>query len=496
LTVSYLKLELGKLHQEQTVLPVAKQPADLQTAMDFLQQLLPLQGWVVYDKQGHLLHQGGEQMGPPDERLEVGRWRREGAELWTEIQHLDRVWRLGLRWPRTAVPQGHSLGLLEDFAAQFNLPREVESTSTLEQVEKRILQVQQAQARLAQLRQFIDTALGQMDDGLVVVNSLGHVILANPRATQYLGQQAGTLLVGLDVRSLLENLELRGGRNWHEVITRLLVHGQPVRCEAQGPGQRELYVQLQPLDKAGAGMHGMIINLSDIGVLKQTERTRARMLNFLSHDIRSPITSLLSLTQSKLVSEGTAQELAEKIRPLAARSLKLADDFLQQARAEAADATTFSDTDFVSVIHNAMGDVYAQAQQREIRLVTQLEVEDAWLQGNVALLERALTNLLVNALKFSPDGGVVTIHLARHGSHLECCVQDQGPGIPVEQREQIFQPFYHSELQGQYPRTGVGLGLSFVKVVAEKHNGNIALRDSKGAGALFCLNLPCEPEDA
>ncbi len=495
LTVSFLKLELGKLHQEQQVLPVAKQPADLLTAMDFLQQLLPLQGWVVYDKQGHRLHQGGESMGPPDDRLEPGRWWRVGAELWTEIQHHDKVWRLGLRWPRNAVPQGRSLGLLEDFAAQFNLPREVESTSTLEQVEKRIRQVQQAQARLSQLRRFIDTALGQMDDGLLVVNSLGNVILANPQAAQYLGQQAEIQLVGLDVRGLLENLELHGGLNWHEVMTRLLVIGQSVRCEAHGSGQRELYVQLQPLDKEGAGMHGMIINLSDIGVLKQTERTRARMLNFLSHDIRSPITSLLSLTHSKRVREGTAEELAEKIRPLAARSLKLADDFLQQARAEAADATTFSDTDFVSVIHNAMGDVYAQAQQREIRLITQLDVEEAWLQGNVALLERALTNLLVNALKFSPDSGVVTVHLVRHGSRLECCVRDQGPGIPAEQREQIFLPFYHSERQGQYPRTGVGLGLSFVKIVAEKHNGNIALRDTKGPGAIFCLTLPCEPED-
>jgi signal transduction histidine kinase len=249
------------------------------------------------------------------------------------------------------------------------------------------------------------------------------------------------------------------------------------------------------LDKAGSGMHGIIINLSDIGALKQSERTRARMLNFLSHDIRSPITSLLSLTHSKLVSEGTAQALAEQIRPLALRSLKLADDFLQQARAEAADAASFSDSDFVSVIHNAMGDIYAQAQQREIRLVTQLEADEVWLQGNVALLERALTNLLSNAIKFSPEGGVVSVHLRRESESLECCVQDQGPGIDPERRERIFQPFYHGDRQGKPTRTGVGLGLSFVKVVAEKHNGSISLRDTEGPGACFCLSLPCEPEE-
>jgi CHASE2 domain-containing sensor protein/signal transduction histidine kinase len=494
-TVAYLKLELGKLDQEQRALAVVKQPMELSAAVDFLRQLLPLQDWVVIDRKGHRLCQGGEPMEPPPIRLPQGRWWREGDELWTEIPHLEHVWRVGLRWPRTEVPEGRGLELLEDFAAQFSETKEVESSSTLEQVEKRIFQVQQAQARLSELRRFMDTALDQMDDGLLVVDSLGRLILANRRAADYLGQGTQNDLIGVDAMAMLENLEIRSALHWPGVISRLLVNGQPIRFEAMGPDQRELYVQLQPLDKAGSGMHGLIINLSNIGALKQSERTRARMLNFLSHDIRSPITSLLSLTHSRLVSEGTAQELAEQIRPLALRSLKLADDFLQQARAEATDATSFSDTDFVSVIHNAMGDIYAQAQQREIRLVTQLEADEVWLQGNVALLERALTNLLSNAIKFSPEAGVVTVHLMHRGAQLECCVQDQGPGIAPELREQIFQPFYHGDRQGQSPGTGIGLGLSFVKVVAEKHNGSIHLQDRSGPGACFCLSLPCEPEE-
>jgi CHASE2 domain-containing sensor protein/signal transduction histidine kinase len=495
-TVAYLKLELGKLDQEQRALAVARKPVEFPSVLEFLQQLMPVQDWLVIDRQGRRLYQGGEPMAPPPSGLTPGRWWRDGDELWTEIPHFDNVWRLGLRWPRTEVPQGRGLELLEDFAVQLSQTKEVESSSTLEQVERRILQVQQAQARLSEMRRFMHTALDQMDDGLLVVDSLGRLILANQRAAAYLGQSAQADMIGQDALGLLETVEIVGNLHWRDVIRRLLVNGQPIRFEAQGVGQRELYVQLQPLDKSGAGMHGIIINLSDIGTLKQSERTRARMLNFLSHDIRSPITSLLSLTHSRLVSEGTAQELAEQIRPLAYRSLKLADDFLQQARAEAADATSFSDTDFVSVIHNAMGDIYAQAQQREIRLVTQLEADEVWLQGNVALLERALTNLLSNAIKFSPEGGVVGIHLTRRGERLECCVQDQGPGIAPELREQIFQPFYHDDPKGQTQRTGVGLGLSFVKVVAEKHNGSISLQDGAESGACFCLRLPCEAEEA
>ncbi|MEN8167991.1 MAG: ATP-binding protein, partial [Pseudomonadota bacterium] len=444
---------------------------------------------------GRLLHQAGEPLEPPYADLQPGHWRRVGAELWTKIQHSDSVWLLGLSWPRTAVPQGRALRLLKDFAAQFNWPREVESSSTLEQVERRIRQVQQASARLAQMRGFINTALGQMDDGLLVVNSIGRVILSNPRAAHYLGLKNETELMGKEAQPLLQYLEIQGEHVWSEVLGRLFIQGQPVRFEARGPGELELYLQLQPLDEQGVGMHGMIINLSDIGALKQVERTRAEMLNFLSHDIRSPITSMLSLTQSKLATEGSAAQLADRIEPLARRSLKLADDFLQQARAEVADTTSFSDTDFVAVIYNAMDEIYVQAQQRGIRLVRQLEVEEVWLRGNVALLERALLNLLGNAIKFSPDGGSVTVHLARTGSRLECCVRDQGPGVSPELRETIFLPFRHGEQQGQDQRSGVGLGLSFVKVVAEKHHGSIELRDATEDGALFCLVLPCESGD-
>ena len=94
------------------------------------------------------------------------------------------------------------------------------------------------------------------------------------------------------------------------------------RFEAIRRPDTELFVQLKSLVGVEAETHGMIVNLSYIGTLKRSERTRAKMLNFLSHDIRSPITSLLSLTQSQQRLQGSADELAEAIEPLARRSVK------------------------------------------------------------------------------------------------------------------------------------------------------------------------------
>lgn len=330
----------------------------------------------------------------------------------------------------------------------------------------------------------------------MVINSLGQVVISNPRAVFYIGCEKDADLLGEDASKLLQVLEIRDAWQWPDVFQHVLLEGEPIRFEALRAPDTELFVQLKPLDEAGAGMHGMIVNLSYIGTLKRSERTRVKMLNFLSHDIRSPITSLLSLTQSRKVQESTAGELAEQIQPLARRSLKLADNFLQLARAEAADSMHFEDTDFVSVAHNAVDEAYVQAKASGITLHRQFDEDEIWLQGDLGLLERALFNLLENAIKFSPPGSEIVMRVSREDSCVVCNIQDQGPGIPQDQLSNIFMPFTHAETENTSQGNGVGLGLSFVKVVADKHRGTIEATNGEAGGAQFTLRIPCESESA
>ena len=490
--VRYLNEQLERMQREQRLLPTRPPAGDLTDAMRFLSHLMPLKGWVVYDAAGKCLMQGGEPLGEPLEALQQDVWQRSGAEIWRLIQRPDGYWRLGLVWPRTQVPQGRSLALVNDFALQFAEEPEESRGSVLERVELRMQQMQAANARLQRFRHLINNAVGQMDDGLMVINSLGQVLMSNPRAALYLGRAPEEDLLGQDATRLLQLLEIRDVYHWQEVFQRVLLEGEAMRFEALKPPDSELFVQLRPLDEADAGMYGMIVNLSYVGALKRTERTRAKMLNFLSHDIRSPITSLLSLAQSRKVQEGTAGELAAQIEPLAKRSLRLADNFLQLARAEAADATAFADTDFVSVAHNAVDEAYVQAKEKGITLKREFEEEELWLQGDLGLLERALFNLLENAIKFSPVGGEVVVRVRREAEDLVCTVADQGPGIPPEQRSTIFMPFTQAETENTSQGKGVGLGLSFVKVVADKHHGSVEASAGEWGGAVFTLRLPCE----
>jgi signal transduction histidine kinase len=272
------------------------------------------------------------------------------------------------------------------------------------------------------------------------------------------------------------------------------MQAEPIRFEALRAPDTELFVQVKSLDDSDVGLRGVVVNLSYIGTIKRSERTRVKMLNFLSHDLRSPITSLLSLTQSKKIHEWTAEELSKQIQPLARRSLKLADNFLQLARAEAADTTNFADTDFISVAHNAMDEAYVQAKESGITLRREFEVDEVWLQGDLGLLERALFNLIENAIKFSPAESEIVMQIQRQQGHLLCTIRDQGPGIPSDQLVSVFQPFTHAETENTSQGKGVGLGLSFVKVVADKHRGTIEAANHPSGGAMFTLRLPCEAE--
>jgi len=491
LAVRYLNDQLERIQQEQRQLAAQQPQADLDNALGFLRQLMPLRGWALYEGD-RLVHAEGDPLGEPLEMLPPVSWQRTGAELWSLIPRGDTHWRLGLLWPRTQVPQARSLQLLEDVARQLAIEPEERRDSVLERVELRLQQVQEENARLRRFRHLIANAVGQMDDGLMVINSLGQVMMSNPRAACYLGRDEREELLGVLAGPLLGRLEIRDAYGWPEVFQRVLLEGEPIRFEALRPPDTELFVQLKPLDEAGAGMCGMIVNLSYIGALKRSERTRAKMLNFLSHDIRSPITSLLSLTQSRKLREGTAAEMAEQIEPLARRSLRLADNFLQLARAEAADATAFSDTDLVSVAHNALDEAFVQARVRGVVLKREIEEEACWMQGDLGLLERALFNLLENAIKFSPPESEVILRLTREDGQVVCEIEDRGPGIPKDQLKEIFLPFTHADTENTSQGRGVGLGLSFVRVVADKHRGSVEASNREGGGALFRLNLPCE----
>ncbi|KVF76484.1 hypothetical protein WS75_12060 [Burkholderia sp. FL-7-2-10-S1-D7] len=229
----------------------------------------------------------------------------------------------------------------------------------------------------------------------------------------------------------------------------------------------------------------------DITKTRLAEQRREEWLHFLSHDMRSPQSSILALIElEKSARHGrTTDNMLDRIAGYARRTLELAEEFVQLARAE---KPTWSlvETHIDGIVLNAVDEMWAQAQARSIVLEVNMDDEVCIAEVEPFLLTRAISNLVSNAIKFSPRGGVVTVRLYGVEQGYAIAVSDCGPGISIEAQQDLFEPF--RRLRSGMPSCppGVGLGLAFVKTVAQRHGGTIELLSRPRKGCTFILTLP------
>ena len=172
------------------------------------------------------------------------------------------------------------------------------------------------------------------------------------------------------------------------------------------------------------------------------------------------------------------------------KTLNLAEQFLHLARAESSEGFVFRDVDMVSVVLNAAEQVWMQARGRGIQLQQHIDIDEAWISGDDGLLERALVNLLDNAIKYSATGSRVTVTLTLDSVSARCCVADEGSGIPAEELPRLFDRFHRVQQSDAGDIQGAGLGLALVDVVARRHGGRVEVKSEQGRGSCFCLVIP------
>ena len=173
----------------------------------------------------------------------------------------------------------------------------------------------------------------------------------------------------------------------------------------------------------------------------------------------------------------------------------LAEDFLQASRAEMIDSTKFRELDFASLMHQAVDDAYESALKKNITLERDILDGQVWVQGNFGLLQRAVLNLILNAVKFSPSESVVKIKLAFANKQAVASVINTGQGIPIDEQLFLFKRFSRVST-GNLGTEGTGLGLYFVNTVAEKHHGYADVESDIGKDTCFNLRLPVTSYDA
>jgi len=238
-------------------------------------------------------------------------------------------------------------------------------------------------------------------------------------------------------------------------------------------------------------------------LLARVESENVRQKRFIdnaAHQLRTPLAGLQLVTELALRSDDHAerQRALVEIRQAAERSAHTIDQLLSLTRAEHAAADTFREIDLASLVPDCIDAYLPHAQAREIDLgATGLGVE-AKISGSAPLLRELIGNLLDNAIRVTPIGGVVTVGVSRNEKSCSVFVEDSGPGIRAEEREQIWERFYRGEpADGSQNSNGTGLGLAIVKEIADVHHGSVGLvEDGTHTGTRFQASFPALTKSA
>lgn len=370
-------------------------------------------------------------------------------------------------------------------------------------LEQHISAMKTAARRVRDLRQFVSDNLDNLPDATLVTSIDGRILLANKHANDYYASIGFDDVRGISVIELLQQLKtpqpvdqsINLSFDWPQLLdlarTQSLING----VSAQDHAGRDLLVKSGACHSASSLLTGWIISILDISTIREIERSRDETLRFLSHDMRAPQASILALLelQHESASALPQQELFARIEKACRKTLGLADNFVQLARAESQEYR-LEEVDFQDLLIDAADEMWSLTKSRHIDL--EIDIADGEYPVNVdrALMTRALTNLISNAINYSPDHTSIlcSLKLQQEGeqANVLCAIRDHGYGIAEIDQSKLFQRFQRVDLPNQPRHDGVGLGLVFVKTVIERHQGDISFTSTAGVGTTFILSLP------
>ncbi|GAA6743113.1 ATP-binding protein [Thermus antranikianii] len=273
---------------------------------------------------------------------------------------------------------------------------------------------------------------------------------------------------------------LRGEKLWEEGEIALYWEGPPPSQEVREALRLLLKVFQEVLE----------LRERELALLKSQEET-SRLLGLLLHEIKNPLMSVLGALELTLEVEGLPEE-AKELLSIAEKSARRIQDLLDKAREYLrlgqGVRLRSERVDLKALLLQVAEEMRPLARRKRIALRLILPKREAWVYGDREWLYQAVLNVVNNAVKYTPEGGRVALRLLVGPEQYGIAVSDTGPGIPKEEQERVFEPFYRASTRGEVE--GTGLGLALVKRVLEAHGGEVRLRSRLGQGSTFLLLLP------
>ena len=351
------------------------------------------------------------------------------------------------------------------------------------------------QENLEQESKRLNSILSYMTDGVLATNRRGKITMINDMAKKQLGVQKEEVLN----KSILELLKIEDEYELRDLITQvpeLMIDSQDDNGE-----YLSLRVRFALVRRESGFISGLVAVLHDTTEQEKEERERRLFVSNVSHELRTPLTSVKSYLEALdegALSEPVAPDFIKVSLDETNRMMRMVTDLLHLSRIDNAtshlDVELINFTAFITFILNRFDQIRGQDEEKKYELVRDYPITSVWIEIDTDKMTQVIDNILNNAIKYSPDGGKITVTMKTTDDQMILSISDQGLGIPKQDLPRIFDRFYRVDRARSRAQGGTGLGLSIAKEIIKQHNGFIWAKSKYGKGSTFTIVLPYDKD--
>lgn len=386
-----------------------------------------------------------------------------------------------------------------DFSSQVRVMGNDELGQLAGAVNNLSVRVEEAQESSDSERRRLDSVLSHMSDGVLATDRRGNVTIVNNMALQLLGVEHDDELIG---KSIIDVLDIR-----HDYTVRQLVNSEQkemILDMSNSGSNLILNAYFSPIQRESGFVSGLVCVLHDVTSQQKEEQERKEFVSNVSHELRTPLTSVKSYVEA--LSDGAwqdkeiAPQFLKVVQDETERMIRMINDLLSLSRMDA--GTTKLNLEYVNInelfnyILNRFDMIIKKEEdpkKKKYTIERFFTKKDLWVEIDTDKFTQVIDNIMNNAIKYSPDGGIITARLLETHNHVIMSISDQGLGIPRKDLSHIFDRFFRVDKARSRKQGGTGLGLAISKEVVNMLGGQIWVDSVEGKGSTFYISLPYVP---
>lgn len=358
------------------------------------------------------------------------------------------------------------------------------------------IRIERSQEESDSEKRRLDSVLSHMTDGVLATDRHGNVTIVNQMALSFLNIKEDDIIN----KPINEVLGLKDS-------AQDLISNQKEIVVTVNSGTRDemiLHASFSLIKRITGFVSGSVCVLHDVTEQQKNENSQKQFVSNVSHELRTPLTSLRAYIEA--LNEGAwkdpkiAPQFLEVTQEETERMIRMINDLLSLSRMDRGvskmDIEWVNLNDFVAHILNRFDMIVKNDkndQKKKYTIKRELGSQALWVEIDTDKMMQVIDNIMNNAIKYSPDGGVITVRLVQNQNHVILSISDQGLGIPRKDLGKIFDRFYRVDKARSRAQGGTGLGLAIAKEIVEAHHGKIWADSSEGKGSTFYISLPYEP---